>query len=219
MRNGALHIPVYLSVVAALVAAIGPAGAAAEISSAAPRTHSFEGSCAIVGNAVLAHPMGLTPRRSSFEFKGRGHCQGTLDGRVLPERGAPVRLVTTGPRPIHTCELGYDPGITFAMTFYPGRARRATIVGEGEIVDVARGQYSVVRGQRSGIAAAVNTLQGHMETVMRCAKGTLREGSVGLQIDTLTPLVSEEPPRSVRRGPAERHVRAGRGAGTRPSAK
>jgi hypothetical protein len=198
MRARIHHLLTCLSVTAVLATAVAPAEAAT--SPGSPQLHSFEGSCAIVGNAVLAHPMGLTPRRSSFEFKGRGHCQGTLDGRVLPESGAPVRLISAGPRPIHTCELGYDPGITFAMTFYPGRARRATIVGDGEIVDVGRGQYSVVRGQRSGIAAAVNTLQGHMETVMRCAKGTLRGGTVGLQIDTLTPLVSEEP-RSVRRGP------------------
>lgn len=170
-------------------ALVGPVTASAQ---ATPTTHSFEGSCAIVGNAVLAHPMGLVPRQSSFRFEGEGMCQGTLDGRVLPQAGAPVSMVSFGPR-LHSCELGYDPGTTFELSFYPQRPREATIVGTAEIIDLARGQYSIARGQRSGIAVAANTIQGHLETVRRCIEAKVRAGSVGLQLDTLTPLVSEDP--------------------------
>jgi hypothetical protein len=154
--------------------------------------HSFEGSCAIVGRANLADPMGLTPRRSSFEFRGDGFCAGTLDGQELPEEGVPARLVSSGPRPIHTCELGYDPGISFALTFYPELDSEVSIFGKGDILDVARLQMSVFRGQRSGIGVAVNTIQGHMETIRRCVEGTVRSGAVGLQIDTVTPLKSSD---------------------------
>lgn len=170
--------------------ALAPAGGSA--SGAAGSTHSFEGSCAIVGNAVLAHPLGLLPsQRSFFVFRGEGRCQGTLDGEVLPQAGAPARLVSSGPRAIHSCPLGYDPGIRFALTLYPKRPG-PTIFGEGDIIDVVRGQYSVVRGQRGGIGVAVNTLQGHSEVVRRCAAGEIREGTVGLQFDTVTPVVSGE---------------------------
>ena len=159
----------------------------------ATRTHSFEGSCAIVGNARLADPMGLVPQQSSFEYEGAGTCQGTLDGQTIPEVGAPVTFVSSGRRVGHTCEGGYDPEISWAMTLYPRDARRTTIVGTAEVVDALRAQFLLLRGQRSGIATGLNQLQGHMETLMRCAEGTLREGTVGGQLDTVTPLVSDEP--------------------------
>lgn len=181
----------FLVVAVTLTAAAVPAAGAGIPARSA--TSSFEGSCAIVGNAVLAHPMGLVPRQSSFRFIGEGRCQGTLNGRVLPHVGAPVRLVSSGPRQVHSCGLGVDLGISFDLTFHPDTKRERTIVGDGHILDVVRGQYSLVRGQWSGFAAAVNTLQGHMETLRRCAAGTLRGGTVGLQVDTLTPLVSEDP--------------------------
>jgi hypothetical protein len=179
----------------------------------APDGHSFEGSCAIVGRAILADSMGLVPRRSSFEFRGEGFCAGTLDGRELPEEGAPARLVSSGPRPLHSCELGYDPGISFQLTFYPGLDAEASIFGDGDILDVARLQMSVFRGQQGGVGLAVNTLQGHLETIRRCVKGTVRSGTVGLQIDTITPLKSSDPEASARR--TGRGKRAGRD-GARP---
>lgn len=172
---------------AVMVLALGPTNAEGDAT-----LHSFEGSCAIVGRATLADPMGLVPRPSSFEFRGDGFCAGTLDGRKLPQGGAPARLESSGPRPIHTCQLGYDPGIVFALTFYPELESKVSIFGEGDILDVARLQLSVFRGRRSGIGVAVNTLQGHMETVRRCIRGTVRSGVVGLQIDTITPLTSSD---------------------------
>jgi hypothetical protein len=175
-----------LCIAASIVLSHSPGNAAGQ----APDGHSFEGSCAIVGRAILADSMGLVPRRSSFEFRGDGFCAGTLDGRVLPEEGAAARLVSSGPRPIHSCELGYVPGISFELTFYPDLDSEVSIFGDGDILDVARLQMAVFRGQQGGVGRAVNTLQGHLETIRRCVKGTVRSGTVGLQIDTITPLKS-----------------------------
>ena len=174
---------------------------AAPVHAQATRTHSFEGSCAMVGNATLADPMGLEPKQSSFEYEGAGTCQGALDEQTLPQSGAPIRFVSSGPRLTHTCELGYDPGITWAMTFYPRDPRQTTIVGTAEVVDVLRAQFLLLRGERAGIATGLNQLQGHMETLQRCAEGTISEGTVGGQLDTVTPLVSDEP---IARGETDR---------------
>jgi hypothetical protein len=192
---------VLLSSTVILLAVAAPASA---------RTHSFEGSCAIVGNARFPDPMGLVPKQSSFEYEGAGTCQGTLDERTIPEVGAPVRFVSSGPRPVQSCEAGYDPGISWAMTLYPRDARRATIVGTAEVVDAVRAQFLLLRGQRSGIATGLNQLQGHMETLTRCAEGTLRGGTVGGQLDTVTPLVSDDRPTPQKRAssqPAARKLR------------
>jgi hypothetical protein len=156
------------------------------------RTHSFEGSCAIVGYAELKDPMTAVPTQSHFRYRGQGRCMGTLDGTVLPERGVPARMASEGPRAVHSCELGLDPGITWSLIFDLERPRReVTIRGSGDIIDVLRSQSSVFRGQRDGIGVAVNTIQGHAETLDRCFREGVTSGSVGIQLDTVTPLVSD----------------------------
>lgn len=79
---------------------------------------------------------------------------GTLEGTVLPDRGVPVRLASEGPRAVHSCEVGLDPGITWLLTFdLERRQSDVSIHGIGDIVDVLRSQNSVFHGQRDGTAA------------------------------------------------------------------
>ena len=170
----------------------------------ATRTHSFEGSCAIVGYAELKDRMTPVPTQSWFWYRGEGRCMGTLDGEVLPERGLPVRMTSEGPRAVHSCAVGYDPGSTWRITFdLPRPERDLTIHGYGDIVDVLRSQNSVFHGQRDGTAVAVNTIQGHAETLQQCFSEGVTAGSVGIQVDTLTPLVSDD--RFERPASAETH--------------
>lgn len=177
----------------ALAAAVAALGGQAEAARDA-RTHSFEGSCAIVGYAVLEDPMTFVPSQSSFTYRGEGRCAGTLDGTVLPEQGVPVSLLSGGRRAVHSCAVGLDPSITWQLTFDLEPPRRdVSIHGVGDIVDVLRSQSSVFHGQRSGTAIAQNTIQGHAETLQRCSTDGVSAGAVGIQMDTVTPLVSGEP--------------------------
>ena len=156
-----------------------------------PSIHTFEGSCAIAGRATFSDPIGLKPRWTHIEFDGAGFCAGTLDGTPIPEEGAPIQFTSAGPG-IHSCEFVYDPNFTFELTFYPELDSHVTIYGTATILDIARPQVSVFRGQGGGYGVALGQVQGHMETLKRCAQGTLRSAAVGLQIDTITPLKSSE---------------------------
>lgn len=167
--------------------------------------HSFEGSCAGVGVATF-DPMGVVPDptfSASFSYRGRGRCMGTLDGRPLPQGGAPVRVISRGPKPGHSCEAGLDPGARWALTFYPRRSTRGaasrarsprprTIVGTMDVIDALRGQVISIYGQTSGVAVDHGQAQGHSETLAACLHGEVTSGIMTMQLDTVTPLVSDE---------------------------
>jgi hypothetical protein len=154
-------------------------------------THSFEGSCAIVGVAELADPLTLVPTTdSSFSFEGIGRCLGTLDGSVLSQRGVRVSYTAQGPRNIHSCELGLDLGVTWALTFE--LPDPITIRGQAQILDVLRLQESLVQGEAGGFGFAENTAQGHGETLSTCLGEGLNDGIVAIQMDTVTPLMSQD---------------------------
>jgi hypothetical protein len=186
--NSALIVALSLPVLALPAAASGGSGS--------QTTHSFEGSCAIVGYAELEDPMTLIPTQSYFRYRGRGRCMGTLDGTVLPDAGVPVRLRSEGARPVHSCAVGIDPGMTWRLRFKPKRRQRGvSIHGFGDIIDVLRSQTALFHGQSDGTAVAQNTIQGHAETLQRCFAEGVSAGSVGIQMDTVTPLVSDGPAR------------------------
>jgi len=64
----------------------------------AASTHSFEGSCAVIGVAKVTHPITLVPSQNYVVYRARGTCNGTLDGRRLPDTGAPVAYYAAGPK-------------------------------------------------------------------------------------------------------------------------
>lgn len=174
----------HILVVAGAVVTLGLQPAPA---TAAP-THSFEGSCSVLGVATLTQPVSLVPAPNHVVYRATGRCYGTLDGRRLPATGAPVAYRAEGDK-ITGCtstvtQLGAE------LRFYPRRRRATKIIRlTGELAIVGRNGAGLFHGATSGTAEATVTVQGGRETLEACVAGGMTQTVMSGELLTLGPIV------------------------------
>ena len=151
---------------------------------AVPRTHSFEGSCAVVGVAKLTQPLTVLPSPNHVVFRAQGTCSGSLDGRRLPAGGAPVTLDASGDK-LTGCTGTLVPRLAYAIHF----SRTTAVRGTAEVTFAGRSSGAVVHGAASGLGSATGTVQGGRELLEDCAAGRLSRLGISLDLLTITPLV------------------------------
>jgi hypothetical protein len=158
------------------------------VAAAPAATHTFEGSCAVIGVATVERPVTLVPSPNRVVYRATGTCNGTLDGRRLPATGAPVAYVASGDK-ITSCTSTLVR-LTAALRFYPRRGRAARVIRlAGEIVIAGRNGGGPFRGAQSGTATATVTVQGGPEALEACAAGAVTHTVMSGELLTFGPIV------------------------------
>ena len=169
---------IVMGVVMAAAAGVAPGAASAA------ETHTFEGTCGIVGVATLDHPVTVLPSPNHVVFRGDGSCSGTLDGAALPAGGAPVRVLSSGSK-LTGCTNTVVPRLDVAITFYPERKERAPVLqGTARVTFTGPQLAALFQGATDGTGAATGTVQGGKELLDRCLAGRL--SVIGLSQDLRT---------------------------------
>jgi hypothetical protein len=158
----------------------------ADSAAAQARTHSFEGSCSIVGVAEVVRPVTVVPSANYVVFRGHGLCSGTLDGERLPGGGAPVALTSYGDK-LTGCTTTVVPRLTVEIWFAHGK----TIRGTAQVTFQGPSMSVVMRGDRSGVATATGTIQGGSELLEDCVAGRLTRVGIAMDMVTISQLVSD----------------------------
>jgi hypothetical protein len=76
---------------------------------------TWSGHCSLSGPTTLTEPSSLVPTQHGYQVRGKGTCQGVLDGETYD---GPAELFVDGrmDRPM-SCEAGYSTDIPGSLTF------------------------------------------------------------------------------------------------------
>lgn len=181
---------------AALLGALVALAIAAPASALGART--FEGACELSGPLAPDRPVNLVPQLGArASYRGRGTCEGRLDGRPARTLAARVR-VKDADILFDTCELGPDVGLPATLRIRIRRRLIAEFPLTLDMVRVATVGPFVLRGLHDGLAAGVAQLvpPDQAEAVADCAdpNGGITDADLVASFQTISQLTGYTAP-------------------------